>query len=77
MRCANAKTVTELIAAVRTDESAAAAVQLVNELDERDLDGEIRDMPHNRLPKFQYLSLWVRTGETARDEMGDLRRWAD
>lgn len=77
MRCANAKTVTELIAAVRTDESAAAAVQLVNELDERDLDGEIRDMPHSRLPKFQYLGLWVRTGETARDEMGDLRRWAD
>ncbi|GHF83051.1 hypothetical protein FHX82_006516 [Amycolatopsis bartoniae] len=47
-------TVAQLVAALRADEGAEAAVQLAAELDERDLDAEIRNVLHRRLPKFQY-----------------------
>ncbi|MCK2214065.1 ATP-binding protein [Actinomadura sp. ATCC 31491] len=46
--------INELIVALRADEDAEAAVQLANNLEERDLDAEIRKILHRRLPKFQY-----------------------
>lgn len=53
-RYADAKSVKELITALRADEGAEAAVRLAEDLAERDLDAEIRTMLHQRLPKFQY-----------------------
>ncbi|QFZ18508.1 ATP-dependent nuclease [Saccharothrix syringae] len=53
-RYADAKTIEDLIAALRADEDADAAVRLAEELAGRDLDAEIGRVLHRRLPKFQY-----------------------
>ncbi|MFG3002038.1 ATP-dependent endonuclease [Streptomyces sp. NPDC048340] len=49
-----AKDVDALIEALRADENAEAAIQLADDLAERDLDADIRKLLHLRLPRFQY-----------------------
>lgn len=50
----DAKAVSELTAALQSNEEATAAVQLGASLEKRDLEAEIRTLLHDRLPKFQY-----------------------
>ncbi|MFJ5229653.1 ATP-dependent nuclease [Kitasatospora sp. NPDC088391] len=53
-RFAKVKDIDALVAALSADEDAEAAVQLATDLAERDLNTEIRNILHLRLPKFQY-----------------------
>ncbi|WP_410617138.1 ATP-dependent nuclease [Amycolatopsis sp. lyj-109] len=53
-RYADATTVEQLIAALRADSEAEAAVQLANDLAERDLGADIRKVLRSRIPDFQY-----------------------
>ncbi|WP_405819629.1 AAA family ATPase [Streptomyces sp. NBC_01390] len=53
-RFARVKGLDELIEVLRADEAAEAAVQLADELAERDLNAEIRKLVYGRLPMFQY-----------------------
>lgn len=50
----SAKTKDELVAALRADADADAAVALAEDLDERNLTAEIRNIIFRRLPDFQY-----------------------
>lgn len=42
------------VAALRADEGAAAALTLADNLEKRDVEGEVRTLLSGRLPKFQY-----------------------
>ncbi|MCX5443913.1 ATP-dependent endonuclease [Streptomyces sp. NBC_00063] len=53
-RFAQVKNIAELITALRADDAAEAAVQLADNLAERDLHVEIRNLLRLRLPQFQY-----------------------
>ncbi|WP_017602687.1 ATP-dependent nuclease [Nocardiopsis alkaliphila] len=50
----SAKTKEEFVAALRADQDAEAAVSLAQDLDERNLNAEIRKILHSRAPSFQY-----------------------